>query len=217
MKSRGITCIKLAFCFVIGAVHYPLLSLPPLPAAVRHSWNTVIPESRGQNRICPSESHEASSPRLLNYFPSGENYSWAISILAEILASPVSLLRAPSLLSHSLLAPRLVNRCRELCYFFHAVHERTPTTSVYTEAVGSRCSRDSLHVLIKITDLAQAGRHRRHQRRWSRVRKKISLIQYLNVTDPGFVNDSCVACVHSVFYYRATPLARTAPPSSGRV
>lgn len=95
----------------------------PLSTTSSDSWNAVIPESRGQNRICSRRSHEASSSRLLNYFPLGENYSWAISILAEILASPVSLLRFPTLFifsppPFSVPALHLVNQCRKSCYFF---------------------------------------------------------------------------------------------------
>lgn len=74
----------------------------------RDSWNAVISESQGQNRICSRRSHEASSSRLLNYFPLGENYSWAISILAEILALPVSLLRFPTLFIFLLPSPLLL-------------------------------------------------------------------------------------------------------------
>lgn len=94
---------------IIGAVHCPFL-FPGHSSSTtaRDPWNAVISESQGQNRICSRRSHEASSSRLLNYFPLSENYSWAISILAEILALPVSLLRFPTLFIFLLPSPLLL-------------------------------------------------------------------------------------------------------------
>jgi len=69
-----------------------------------------LSRNREDKTDMPGEESRNPSSRLLNYFPPGENYSWAISILAEILASSVSSLRShPYLYSPPLFLISLTN------------------------------------------------------------------------------------------------------------
>lgn len=160
----------------------PLLSSfsLPLPWTVRDPWNTVIPESRGQNRMCPERSHEIPSSRLLNYFLPAENYSWAISILAEILASPVSSLRSHSYLySPFLLLISLTNVIGYVIFLYHILVKTIPSRRGCTrKAKVFSPMRETLAILAMISSAM------------------ILPIQYLNAPDPSDVHR--FACVRFI-------------------
>lgn len=145
--------------------------------------------------MCPERSHEIPSSRLLNYFLPAENYSWAISILAEILASPVSSLRSHSYLySPFLLLISLTNVIGYVIFLYHILVKTIPSRRGCTrKAKVFSPMRETLAILAMISSAM------------------ILPIQYLNAPDPSDVHR--FACVRFISGQRRlpTPATRTRP------
>lgn len=159
----------------------------------------VIPESRGQNRICPRRSHEASSSRLLNYFPSGENYSWATSILAEILGSPVSLLHSPYLFVFILSASLFISLIEVVSHviFSYRSYERTDRFASRSRSLNSPCARnETLHSRPRTFESATI----------------LSILMCRTYT----IFPHRLACAHGVFYFQRRRRRRRRRAGPGR-